>query len=589
MSASRLINGLGVSPGVAIGEPVVHETRPIAALRITIQAAAVEAEVERFRQAVATTVDRIRENQQRARQQMGEEYAAIFEAHQLIAADPSFAGPVEDSIRQEQVNAEWALDQVVAELVARFESLGNVYLQDRKLDVLDVATQIMKALQGVPLGQLESLDRPVILVADDLLPSSAARLPLDRILGFALETGGPTSHTTIIARSFGIPAIVGAHGVCEAARHSRVLALDASEGKIVVDPDPAELSESRSRQREYQEQQAQLLQMRLLPTVTRDGHKLRLLANVDLPAELDHSLQWNVDGIGLYRSEFLYMRFSPALPTEEDHVELYRELVRRMAGRPVTIRTFDLGGKKLAREVIGSPEANPVLGLRGIRLCFTQPEFFRVQLRALLRVAAEYPVGSLRIMFPLISGVEEVRMARVFVRQLADELRGRGVPVPADVPLGAMVEVPSSAVMARELAKEVAFFSIGTNDLIQYTLAVDRSNELVADMYRPTSPAVLRLIAEVIAAGEAEQIEVAMCGEMAADPLMMPVLLGLGLRTFSVNPQAIPAIRSLARQLSFRECAHLARQASRLVTAQEVEEYLLERLAVFLAKSRIRV
>lgn len=583
------LTGLGVSPGIAIGEPVVHETRPMAALRISLPEGSVEGEIRRFRNAVTTTVERIRETRQRALQQMGEEYAAIFEAHQLIASDPSLTGPVEETIRAERVNADWALDQVVANLVHRFESLGNAYLQDRRLDVLDVATQLMKALQGLNPLQLEALDRPVLLVADDLPPSVVAQLPLDRILGFALETGGPTSHTTIVARSFGIPTIVGAHGVCEAARRSRLVALDAFEGKIVCDPDPAEVSEYQSRRREYQEQQAQLLHMQVLPTVTRDGRKLKLLANIDLPAEIDAATRWNVDGVGLYRSEFLYMRSSPGLPTEEEHLEIYRKLIGRLNGRPVTIRTFDLGGRKLAREVIGSTEANPVLGLRGIRLCLSQPEFFSVQVRALLRAAGEFPLGTVRIMFPLISGIEEMRLARAFVRQLSGEVRSRGHLVPDGIPLGAMVEVPSSAVMARELAREVDFVSIGTNDLIQYSLAVDRSNELVADLYRPTSPAVLRLIAQVIAAGEAEGIDVSMCGEMASDPLMVPVLIGLGLRSFSMNPQAVPVVRNLARQLSYRECVHLARQAGRLVTAQEVEEYLLERLAIFLAKTKIRV
>jgi phosphotransferase system enzyme I (PtsI) len=579
-----------VSPGIAIGEAVVHETRPISTLRITLPSDKVEAEVERFRKAVAATVEHIQENRERASQQMGEEYAAIFDAHQLIAADPSFTGPVEKVIREQEVNAGWAIDQVLEDLISKFEALPDDYLADRKLDVLDVATQILHALHGFDLGQLDHLDRPVILVADDLPPSTAVQLPLDKILGFALEFGGPTSHTTIIARSLGIPVIVGAHGACEEAKRSRRLALDAFEGKLVFDPNPAELSEYSSRQREYQEQQAALLQMRHVPTVTRDGRPIHLLANIDMPNEIDQALHWNVSGIGLYRSEFLYMKMSPALPEERDHINVYREMVARLDPHPVTIRTFDLGGRKLAREIIGSgSEANPVLGLRGIRLCFSKPDFFRAQLRALILTAGEFPAGRLRIMFPLISGIEEIRVARLLVREISSELRAEGHEVPEDIPLGAMVEVPSSAVMARELAREVDFISIGTNDLIQYSLAVDRSNDLVADLYRPTSPAVLRLISEVISAGESEGTDVAMCGEMAADPLMVPVLVGLGLRSFSMNPQAVPVVRALIRQLSFREAGQIARQAARFVTARDVEEYLLERLAFLLAKTKIRV
>jgi phosphotransferase system enzyme I (PtsI) len=586
---TETLSGLGVSPGIAIGEPVIHESRPISTLRITIPTQEVEAEIERFRQAVTATVQHIQENRDRALQQMGEEYAAIFEAHQLIASDPSFVEPVEQVIRNEEVNAGWAIDQVLERLISRFEALPDEYLADRKMDVLDVATQILNALHGLDIGHLEKLDRPVILVADDLPASTAVQLPLNNILGFALEMGGPTSHTTIIARSLGIPVIVGARGLCEKAKRSRRLALDAFEGKIVFDPNPAELSEYRSRRREYIEQQSTLLQMRVLPTVTRDGHAIELLANIDLPAEMEQALHWNVEGVGLYRSEFLYMKMSPNLPSEEEHIGVYREMVSMMGDAPVTIRTFDLGGRKLAREVIGGDEANPVLGLRGIRLCFSQPEFFRTQLRAILRTAGEFPSDRVRIMFPLISGIEEFRIARLLVREITQSLRDEGHNVHDRVPLGAMVEVPSAAVMAHELAREVDFMSIGTNDLIQYSLAVDRSNDLVADLYRPTSPAILRLISNVIAAGRAEDIDVSMCGEMAADPLMVPVLVGLGLEKFSMNPQAIPVVRSLIRQLSHREATHIARQAAKLVTARDVEEYLLERLAFLLAKTKIQV
>jgi phosphotransferase system enzyme I (PtsI) len=283
------------------------------------------------------------------------------------------------------------------------------------------------------------------------------------------------------------------------------------------------------------------------------------------------------------------MKLSPNLPSEEDHVETYRQLVTAMNGRQVTIRTFDLGGKKLAREVIGTAEANPVLGLRGIRLCFSQPAFFRTQLRAILRVSGEFPKGRVRIMFPLISGIEEFRIARLLVRELTEDLNREGFKIPRQVPLGAMVEVPSSAILAEELAREVDFISIGTNDLIQYALAVDRSNELVAHLYRPTSPAVLRLISSVITAGETADTDISMCGEMAADPLMVPVLVGLGLVRFSMNPQAVPVVKALIRQLSYREAAQIARQALTLVTSREVEEYLLERLAFLFAKNKIRV
>lgn len=588
MSPGRL-TGLGVSPGIAVGEPVVQETRPIAVLRIPLPASRIDHEVNRFHQAVEATIERIMENRDQAARQMGEEYAAIFEAHQLIAADSSLLDPVCEMIRTEGVNAEWALDQVVAKLVKRFEALPDQYLAERKLDVLDVTSQILGALHGQDPTKLENLENPVILVADDLPPSTAVKMPLDKVLAFVLEMGGPTSHTTIIARSLGIPVIVGAHGACEAAHHSRRMIVDAFEGKMIFDPDPAEEAEYVSRRNEHLEHRAQLQEVRALPTITRDGREVCLLANIDLLTEVEEAVHWNVKGVGLYRSEFLYMQRSPALPDEDDHAEVYRNLVSSMGGRPVTIRTFDLGGKKLAREVTGSDEANPVLGLRGIRLCFSKPDFFATQLRGLLRAAGEFPQGRIRIMFPLISCLEEFKVARLLVHRLTEDLRSEGFKVQDDIPLGAMVEVPSAAIMAEELAQEADFLSIGTNDLIQYSLAVDRANELVADLYQPTSPAVLRLIAKVIKAGADRGVDVAMCGEMASDPLMVPLLVGLGLKRFSMNPQAVPKIRSLVRQLSFKEASSMARRALRLTTAREVEEFLLERLAISLAKIKIRV
>ncbi|RLE28144.1 MAG: phosphoenolpyruvate--protein phosphotransferase [Acidobacteria bacterium] len=588
MNPCRL-TGLGVSPGIAVGEPVVQETRPVAVLRIPLPESRAETEVKRFRLAVDATIEQIVENRDQAAQQMGEEYAAIFEAHHLIAADTSFLDPVCEMIRTEAVNAEWAVDQVVARLVEKFEALPDQYLAERKLDVLDVASQIQRSLQGHDPAKLENLEGPVILVADDLSPSTAVKLPLDKVLGFVLETGGPTSHTTIIARSLGIPVIVGAHGACEAGHHSRRLILDAFEGKIIFDPDPAEEEEYISRRNEHLEQQAQLQEVRALPTVTRDGREVSLLANIDLLTEVDEAVHWNVRGVGLYRSEFLYMQRSPALPDEADQTEVYRDLVSSMVGRPVTIRTFDLGGKKLAREVTGSDEGNPVLGLRGIRLCFSKPDFFETQLRSLIRAAGMFPQGQVRVMFPLIGCIEQFKVARLLVRRLTQDLRNEGFEVHDSIPLGAMVEVPSMAVMAEEIADEADFLSIGTNDLIQYTLAVDRANELVADLYQPTNPAVLRLIARVIKAGADRGVDVAMCGEMASDPLMVPLLVGLGLKRFSMNPQAVPKIRSLVRQLSYKDAAAMARKTLKLTMAREVEEFLLEKLAISLAKVKIRV
>lgn len=588
MSSVRL-KGLIVSPGIAIAEPVVQETRQISSVRLKLDAGAVEKEIARFESAISVTRGKIQENGKRAAGQLGDEYGAIFEAHDLIAQDPSLVDGVCRIIREEGVNAEWALERVIEKIVAQFQSIEDDYLSERKLDVLDVGGQILHCLYGHEQFDPQSIDRSVIVVADDLPPSVAVKLPLDKVCGFILESGGPTSHTTIIARSFGIPVLVGVHGACAAAMKAERVIIDAFEGKSVFDPDSTEIAEFNNRNREHQKHQSQLEKQRNLPSETRDGVKINLLANVDLELELDAALYWNAEGIGLYRSEFLYMERSPSLPSEDEHFEIYCKLLAALDPKPVVIRTFDLGGKKLAREVMGGEESNPVLGLRGIRLCFAKPGFFKTQLRALIRAAAEFAPGRLRIMFPLISCIEEFLRARLLVEQLVEELGREGVPLQAPIPMGAMVEVPSAAIMAEELAQKADFLSIGTNDLIQYSLAVDRANEEVASLYRPTSPALLRLISGVVKAGSLAGIDVGMCGEMASDPLMVPLLIGMGLRKFSMNPQAIPLIRSQIRRIDSKEKTKIASQALQMTTAREVEEFLLEKFALSLARMKIQV
>lgn len=588
MSSLRL-KGLIVSPGIAIAEPVVHETKHVSSPRLTLEADAIDDEIVRFDSAVAQTRERIQDNAQRAATQLGEEYAAIFDAHDLIAQDPTFLDNVRSKIRDDQVNAEWALERVIEKYAAQFQSIEDDYLSGRRLDILDVGGQILHFLFGHEQLDVNSLERPFIIVADELPPSIAVKLPLDKVRGFILESGGPTSHTTIIARSFGIPVLVGVRGACAAGFKAARVIIDAFEGKTVFDPDAAEVAEYENRHREHEKHRALLEAHRDLSSETQDGVPITLMANVDLPLEVDAALHWNADGIGLYRSEFLYMERSPSLPSEDDHFEVYRDIVRAFSPKPVIIRTFDLGGKKLAREVMGGEEGNPVLGLRGIRLCFSKPGFFRTQLRALIRTAAEFPPGCVKIMFPLISCLEEFLRARLLVEQLSEELRGEGISCHDSIPLGAMVEVPSSAVMASALARHADFLSIGTNDLIQYSLAVDRANELVADLYRPASPAVLKLTAGVIKAAGDAGIDVGMCGEMASDPLMVPLLVGMGLRRFSMNPQAIPLIRSQIRRMDTTQNVEIAARALKMTTAREIEEFLMEKFALSLARMKIQL
>jgi len=583
----RTLIGLGVSPGIAIGRPVVVENVPLPVSRSPLEPSDAEPEVGRLRDAARRAAATLEQLGAEALETVGADYAAIFEAQRLMLGDPTLLASVEAVIREELVNAEWALEEVTRRLVRQFEQFGDVYLRERQADLLDVAAQLQRELQGRAGPSLLGARDGAVLVADDIPPSQAVRLAAT-MGGFASESGGRTSHTTIIAKSLGIPAVVGVPGLVKAVGLAPTVIIDGFEGHVIVDPDPALVQVYELRAEEHRARQRELLQYAHLEAATLDGQRVQLLANIDLLPEIAAAKAGGAEGIGLYRSEFLYLAASPDLPTEDQQYEAYLKLLEAFPESPVTVRTFDLGGKKLARELLGSPEANPVLGLRGVRLCLQHGDFFRTQLRALLRAAGANG-GHLRIMVPLVSHMEEVRTVRVLLDRLRAELAREGYPVPGRVRLGIMVEVPSAAMLADRLALEVDFFSIGTNDLTQYTLAVDRANEQVADLYRPYHPAVLRLIDTVIRAGSDAGIPVSLCGEMASDPLAVPVLVGLGLQEFSMHPPALPVVRSLVRSLSQREARRIAQRALAFSTAKEVEEYLLERLSGLLAHLKVRI
>ena len=588
MSDLRTLVGLAVSPGIAIGRPVVVENRPLPVVRESIAPEQIDSEVARLQEAAARAVAHLVSLASEAGRRVGSEYAAILEAHRLMLEDPTLVAEVEKVIRERGINAEAALEVVVRQLVERFDQLADLYLRERRTDLLDVATELQRALQGRPSPRLHSTGEDAVLVADEIPPSQAIQLALGQVCGFASETGGATSHTTIIARSLGIPAVVGVSGLVAHIGEAPIVIVDGFEGHVLVDPDPAMVQVYRLRAEEHRNRQVELLGSAHLPATTQDGQRVRLTANIDLLHELPAAQQAGAEGVGLFRSEFIYLQASPELPGEDEQYETYRALVEGFAGQIVTVRTFDLGGKKLARELLGSPETNPVLGLRGVRLCLQKPSFFRTQLRALLRAAALAP-DRLRVMVPLVSTVEEIRTVRVLLTRLARELAEEGHTVPERVTLGVMIEVPAAALVAEHLAAEVDFFSIGTNDLTQYTLAVDRANEQVADLYRPFHPAVLRLVDRVISTGARAGIPVSLCGEMAADPLAVPVLVGLGLGEFSMHPQALPVIRSLVRALSYREARRIAQRALSFATAKAVEEFLLERLSGLLSHLKVRI
>jgi phosphotransferase system enzyme I (PtsI) len=573
----RTYKGIGVSPGIAIGRAVIIEKRVASVYRVPIRDEEVDGEVTRFLEALEKTRDELLELKQKVSRSMGDEYASIFDAHAMIVSDASFTDKVVQKIEEEQVNAEWALSEVEEELQARFASFDDEYLRERVADVKDVTQRVLVNLQGIAHHDVSEITHDVVILADDLTPSDTIHFNRRPIVGFATEAGGRTSHTSIIAKSLFMPAVIGVSRLTKIVDNDELVIVDGYEGTIVVNPTQAMVSEYRGRVTRHEEQENKLLSNRNVAAVTKDNIQISLQANIELIEELEDAVKYGAEGIGLYRSEFLYISKSPLLPTEEEHFNVYRRLAESVAPNWCVIRTFDLGGKKVAATITGKKEDNPVLGLRALRLCMRHREMFKTQLRALLRASA---FGKIKIMFPLVSGVQELRQVKTLVRELMADLDGEKIAYNKDLKIGIMIEVPSAAVIADLLATEADFFAIGTNDLIQYSLAIDRANENVSYLYEPLHPALLRLIKGVIDAGKRAGIPVSMCGEMASDPIYAVILLGLGLEIFSMNPSNVPVVKDVIRNVRYRDCRRIAEIALQKKTAQEIEEFVIESVAM---------
>jgi phosphotransferase system enzyme I (PtsI) len=567
----KILKGMGVSSGIAFGRAICIETRGPDVFRIHLPEGQIEAEVARLHEGAQHARCELERTRARADETLGQDLAAIFDAHILLLSDRNFLGRVEERIRTKQVNAEWAVHKTAEEFDNLFAKIDDAYLRERSEDLTDVSRHLLRSLQGISHHDLSELPPDVVIVADDLTPSDAIRLGRERVIGFAIESGGRTSHTTIIARSLNLPAVAGLLDVMSHVSDEAPIIVDGDEGTVILHPTEEVVDQYRARKVEIERRELDLLATRELAAVTRDGVEIRLMANIDLPEEVEEVAQFGAAGVGLYRSEFLYIEKSPELPTEEEHVEIYRRLIELAAPHPAIIRTYDLGGRKLAREMMATEEENPVLGLRGIRLTLSRPDIFRSQIRALFRAGL---YGDLWIMLPLVSTLEEVRRFRSFAAEVMGEMEKEGVPFRHDVRLGVMIEVPAAALIADVLAREVDFFSIGTNDLCQYALAVDRNNEHVADLYQPLHPAILRMLRFVIDSARAGGIEVSLCGEMAADPRYALLLVGLGLRRLSMSPRRIPEIKTWIREMNAADLAALAESCLAFGTAGEVQRHL---------------
>ncbi len=564
------LQGAAAAPGVAIGPAVCLRGHGVEVLRVPIRSSGLDREVARFGAAVRSVEAELEATESRIAETFGSDLASIFHAHSVILRDSSFARRIDRMIRSDRVNAEWAVQAVADDLGEKFAQVKSQHLRERGEDLRDVTRYLLRALAGKRSspGVGEDFDRNVVVVSHELTPDEVLRLGRRGAVGFAIEVGGANSHTAIVARALDVPLVTGIVEITNRVADDDPVIVDGEEGRLTLHPTPETLDEYRRlRRRRRRNEEALSTAARDLPARTVDGAEVELLANVELPDELDDVQRFGAAGIGLYRSEFLYLEKSPELPSEEEHVAVLRELLETLSPQPVVVRTLDLGGGKVASGLVPQDEENPVLGQRGIRLTMAREDVFRVQLRALFRAA---PFGSLRIMAPMVTAVEEIRALRVLCDEVCAELEAEGAEHRRDVELGAMVEVPAAVMIARQLAAEVDFLSIGTNDLIQYTLAVDRTNEYVADLYQPLHPAVLTMIQLVVEAGRRQRVPVALCGEMAASPECVPLMLGLGLRQLSMSPRGIPRVKDVVRSLDVCDAEELARRCVAASTAEEV-------------------
>jgi len=556
---TRVAVGTGVSPGVAVGtatlldpasgpprERALPAGRPPAA-EIDAFATAREiarAELEGLRERLATS--------------LGASYGAILDAQILLVNDPALVVEAERRIKEERVTAAWAVHAVLSGYLERFAAIDDGYLRERGADLKDLERRLLRALASPRGGgEAPAPPGPTILVGHTIGPSDAVALAREGVVGLVADLGGPTSHTAILAKAFGVPAVVGLGDLASQASGGETLLVDGDQGVVIVEPSPAEIDEARRRSDASRLRESAWVSAKDLPAVTRDGVEVLLRANVEFLEEAAAAVRFGAAGIGLYRSEFLYVATAPDFPTEEEQLATYAELASRVAPHPVVIRTLDLGGEKYFHDVLERAEPNPVLGLRGLRLCLRRPEIFRPQLRALLRAAAG---ADVRVLLPLVTTPGEIREVRRLLKREAEDLAAKGVPCRPDVPLGAMIETPAAAGIADLLAREVEFLSVGTNDLIQYALAVDRGNPSVASLYDPLHPAILRMLRSVLRAAASRGVPVSLCGEMAADPTLIPVLVGLGFRELSCPPRAVPPVRDAVRALYAADSARWERE-----------------------------
>ncbi len=567
LKKTKFIKGIGVAPGIIIGKAYLVDRGKIEAPARVLPEFLVPQELERFQQAVEESKKQLRLAKEKLLQEDATGLAYILDAHLLLLEDKKLIENTMETIRQSWINSEWALKINLDRVRKVFDSIDDEYLRSRKTDVDYIAERLLRNLMGKDPETIAQIKDEVIVVAHDLSPADTAQMTKENIVAFVTDVGGRTSHTAIMARSLEIPAVVGSETGTQSINTGDTVIVDGMTGVVVVNPSPEIIHEYQERQQARQKLEHELFQYRDLPAETLDGYRMRVLANIELLEEIPSVLQHGAEGIGLYRTEYLYLN-RKELPSEEDHFEAYRKVVEGIYPHPAVIRTLDIGGDKFLSHMELADEMNPAMGLRAIRFCLKEVDIFKVQLRAILRASA---FGAVKMLLPMISGASEIRAVKKILQEVRSGLSAEGIAFNPKMEIGIMIEVPSAVTIADILAKEVDFFSIGTNDLIQYTLAIDRVNESVTHLYEPLHPAILRLIHQVVSAAHAAGIRVTMCGEMAGEPLYVPILLGLELDDLSMNVLSIFRVKKILRAFTLRECRELLKAVLTLSTPEEIE------------------
>jgi phosphotransferase system enzyme I (PtsI) len=570
----KKLKGIAVSPGIIIGKAhLIDRSRVKILYQYLISDQQVNKEVERFKDALAAAKDQITHLKNRMPEQI-KRHSFILDSHLMIMDDSMFFNATINTILSEKINAEWALKKSVQSIENLFSQIDDPYIKERIVDVEYVAERVLRNLAGKEQESLYEISERVIIVAHELSPADTSSINIAKVMGFITDVGGRTSHAAIIAQSLKIPAVVGLEAVTRQVQDGTLLVVDGNTGEVIIDPDDDLIILYQEKQLQQERFESSIIRLSHLPAETKDGHMITVRANIEFLEEVATAKDHGAEGIGLYRTEFHYLR-SQGLPEEDELFEDYKEVAEILAPNPVTIRTLDLGGDRFSSEISWTKETNPALGLRAIRFCLQQPKLFKSQLRAILRASA---FGNIQVMFPMISGLQELLDSREILREVMAELDQEGTAYDRNIKVGVMIEIPSAVTVADILGKHVDFFSIGTNDLIQYALAIDRVNEHVAFMYQPFHPAILRMILQVIKAANQAGIKVALCGEMAGDPLCTSVLLAMGIDELSINAGGIPMIKKVVRSLSLDQAKTDLRKIMKLDTAAQVREFMVKKM-----------